>query len=226
MKDDFIRVIKSKGAETAIQQLNRQGDVLRALVTYDQLVRDLYWKEKNLPASIAIAQAAIEYALEHAELTDNDELADDYRAKAKTISYNLASYTCPGWNEPGITISAEEIQIGLRAAEQNLELALSLNRDPLRVGYAHWVLGAQRIAVKDLPAAKSDFAKSAALAAEVEEHSAVLLAKGFEALVDMLATPHDAAAKKQYAQIKSELEQVEHGDEYIQQLHNAWKVFS
>ena len=226
MKDRLLKSIKSKGPESAIHRLNRQDDVLRALVSYEELVRDLYWKEKNLPASIAIAQAAIEHALAHAELTDNSELADDYRAKAKAISYNLASYTWPGWKEPGIEITADEIQIGLKAAEQNLQLALSLNRDPLRVGYAHWVLGAQHIAVKDLPAAKADFAQSAALASEVEEHSAVLLANGFEALVDMLITPHDAAAKKHYAEVKSQLEQVEHGDEYIQQLHNAWKVFS
>ena len=91
MNDKLLKSIKSKGPESAIHQLNRQDDVLRALVAYDGLVRDLYWKEKNLPASIAIAQAAIEHALHHSELTDNPELADDYRAKAKAVSYNLAS---------------------------------------------------------------------------------------------------------------------------------------
>ena len=226
MKDKLLKSIKKKGAGIAIQQLNRQTDVLHALVTYDELVRDLYWQEKNLPASITLAQAAIEHALQQSELTDNTELADDYRAKAKAISYNLASYTWPGWNESGIVINEDEIQIGLKAAEKNLELAISLNRDPLGRAYAHWMLGAQHIAAKDLPSAKAAFAQSAALAAEVEEKSAVLLANGFGALVDMLSLPQDAAAKKQYAEIKSELEQVEYGDEYIQQLHNAWKVFS
>ena len=53
MNDKLLKSIKSKGPESAIHQLNRQDDVLRALVAYDGLVRDLYWKEKNLPASIA-----------------------------------------------------------------------------------------------------------------------------------------------------------------------------
>lgn len=226
MKDKMLRVVHKKGPMAAINHLNRHDDPIRALISYDELIREVYWKDKDILATVTLAQAAIDHGTYHAERTDNPELVDDYYSKIKTISYNLASFTWPGWKESGIEISDEHIAIGLEAAHTNLKLAVKLNRDALRMAYAYWVLAAQYIAAKDLPAAKSNFVRSAKLAEEAGEHSAVLLSNGFEALVDMLSSPHDAAAKERYNDIKSQFEAVEHGDDYIKQMHTAWKVFS
>ena len=226
MKDKTYRLIKKKGPPAAIHQLNRMDDELRALITYDEIIRDLYWNDKDLPAAIALAQAAIQHGLTQAELTDNPELAFELRAKVKTIAYNLASFTWPGWNEPGITINTEQTAIGLDAAKTNLDMAVKLNRDALPMAYAHWVLGAQHIAAKDLPTAKISFTQSAILAEEAGEHSAVLLANGFATLADMLATSKNAQAKRQFTAIKTQFQEIEHGQDYIQQLNTAWKVFS
>jgi hypothetical protein len=226
MKDKTLQLIKKKGPPAAIQQLNRMDDVLRALITYDEIIRDLYWNDKDLPAAIALAQAAIEHGLAQAELTDNPELAFELRAKVKAISYNLASFTWPGWDEPGIDINPEQIAIGLEAAQTNLDMAVELNRDALPRAYAHWVLGVQHIAAGDLPGAKTNFNQCATLAEKAGEHSAVLLANGFAALADMLATSKNAQAKRQFTAIKTQFQEIEHGQDYIQQLNTAWKVFS
>lgn len=226
MKDRIHQLIKKKGPQAAIQQLNRMDDSMRALSVYDDLVRDIYWNEKDLPAAIFIAQAAIEHGLDQAERTDNPELAFELRAKVKSISYNLASFTWPGWDEPGIDISPEQIAIGLEAAQTNLDMAVALDRDALPMAYAHWVLGAQHIAAGDLSTANTAFTQSAKLAEQADQPSAVLLANGFAALADMLASPKDAEAKQQFTDVKSQFKEIEHGQDYILQMNTAWHVFS
>lgn len=226
MKDKLLLSIKNKGPEIAIQQLNRQDDVLRSLTTYDEIIKDLYWKEKDLPNVITIAKAGIDHGTTQASLTDNDELAFEYRAIVKTISYNLASFTWPGWNEDGINITSEQVAIGLQAAQTNLDLAYELNREPLRKSYAHWMLAAQYLAGNGMDAANSEFAKAAALALEAENDSAKLLADGFKHLTELLSNPKDSTAEANFSEIKDKFKDLEQGEGYIQQLETAWTVFS
>jgi hypothetical protein len=88
------------------------------------------------------------------------------------------------------------------------------------------VLGAQHIASGDLASAKTAFTQSAKLAGQADTPSAVLLANGFAALAGMLASPNDAEAKQQFTDVKTHFQEVEHGQDYIQQMNTAWNVFS
>ena len=46
-----------------IEFLDQQEDRLEVAATYGELVRHLYWKEKNVPDMVALARADIQYCL-------------------------------------------------------------------------------------------------------------------------------------------------------------------
>lgn len=225
MKEKLLKLIHRNGPELAVKQLNFQDDTLRAMDTYGEVVKHLYWQDKDLPNTIALAQGGIAHGLEKADETDNDELAFELRAKAKGIAYNLASFTWPGWDEPDFEISTEQAAIGLEAAQTNLDLAVMLERDDLRHSYAHWMLAAQQLAAGEHAAAKASFQSAAEFGKQAKRPSAELLGTGFAALVDLLGSPGDAGLGAALDGIKDQLGTIEHGADYIKQIETAWKVF-
>lgn len=124
---------------------------------YQQLQTNLYWQQKNLPATIAFSQAGILHCLTGAARTTP---AVDSRAlpgAAKQLAYNLASFTWPGWDEPGIRITTSDLSIGCDAARLNLRLAEELDRPEKARANALWALGAHELAAGKYAVAQNRF---------------------------------------------------------------------
>ena len=105
---------------------------------------DRYWKRKELSNSLTIGFAAAEHALAEAtrlESTDAQQAAT-LREAGRKLLYNCASFSWPGWDEPGITVGAPELAAGRAAADRNLALTLGLARGPLPLSRANWMVGA------------------------------------------------------------------------------------
>ena len=228
MFDQSVAYLAQADTFAVIEFLDQQEDRLKVAGTYDELVRHLYWKEKNVPDMVALARAGIQYGLNAGTaVADEDvELALQLRSKAKTIAYNLASYTWRGWDEPGISLDETNQQFGLEAAHTNLRLALELDKGDMRISRAHWMVGAQLLAAGDMPRARESFQLASIYAARAQEETDELMARGYVLLVELLQDSENASLQQAMAQVKRQLAQVEHGRMFVDQLETAWQVFN
>ena len=172
---------------------------------------------------ILMATVGIQFALSEAHRTP--ENAYVMRSKAMALTYNLASYTWPGWNEPGLAIDAAQLATGYSAARANLRLAAELGKGDLACSRAHWIVGLHALAVANWSAAIENLPATADYARKADSKADKLLALGYIALTEILRDPTNADAKQRLAGNKSQLAQLEHGNFFIQQLDNALAVF-
>lgn len=145
-----------------------------ALARVDADLRDAYWKAKDLRRVVALGKAGIAYAVQHAAGTGDRETLLQH---AKTLAYNIGSFTWPGWDEPGIVIEPDDLAFGHACAQQNLQLAIDLKRSAERVADAHWLVGAHHLARREWSAAIDAFERAAGLHATPLAQGYVLLAR-------------------------------------------------
>lgn len=142
----------------ACEYLTGLPDPAASASAFHSLVRRS-WQIKNVPAMIQYGQAGIQFALQtSAKLGDGEaKLATQLRGLAKSIAYDVSSNLWPGWDEPGITLNATDLAIGLQLARANLRLARELDRKGAPLGHAWWLLGAHELASRNHTAAVAAF---------------------------------------------------------------------
>ena len=132
---------RSEGAFGAIAALAGIGDIDAAAEAYTEVIRAAYWDDEDLTLTTAVAYAGVSRLLAAAEALDAEH-AHTIRSAAKGMVYNLASFTWPGWDEPGIELTASDARVGLAAARTNLAMAADLDKGDLALSRAQWMLGA------------------------------------------------------------------------------------
>jgi hypothetical protein len=231
--EEITNWLRGVDSFAAIDFLSRQPDALAAAKSFADAAAHFYWKEKDLPASIMLGRAGAQYALAAAErlATSDPALASELRGKAKAMTYNLASFTWPGWDEPGITITAADLAVGLDAAKANLRLGRELSRGPLPLSRAHWMLAAHWIAAAEYERAREQFRLAARDAATAGAEADRLLCQGFEALTGRLALTDapdpaaDAALRSRLDDVLTRLGPLENGEMFVRQIETAGRVF-
>lgn len=114
------------------------------LAAVRQVRQTLYWEKKDLASYLVVATHLLDTAL--ANSTGSTEASKFFAARSLGLSFDIASFTWPGWNEPGVTVTPALRAAGLEAARLNFELAQD---DQLPDGVrkaAHFILGAQLLA--------------------------------------------------------------------------------
>jgi hypothetical protein len=231
MKDEARRLAAEQDSFAAIAWLAAQPDPLAVAKTFSQLMLDLYWQEKNLPLSLAFGRAGAQFALAAAAAVEAHDPAQaaELRGLAKALTYNLASFTWPGWNEPGIVTTASDVALGLDAARANLRFALELQKGDLPLSRAYWMLGAQQLASGQLAALES-FQTAARFAAAAGNPSETELCHGFATITQIVAASGDparqAAARNELQAIRDRLESLPDGESICSQFDSALLVFA
>lgn len=225
--DDILQILKEQNLFAVIEKWNRQDDPQSVMGGYFDLVSHLYWKKKDISATIGMALACIQYGLLRALEYDtrDSKLAYDLRSSAKGIAYNLASFTWPGWDEPDLPLDPTAIALGLEAAHLNLELAEELDKGNLPLSRAHWMLGAQQLATGDLDRARTSFDAAERSGREADAMVESLLAQGFRAIVDLVEASENEENDQRVAHIKEQLRKEEDGEAFCSQLDTAIGVF-
>ena len=203
--------------------LNTSTDSVATVKACKNAMDSLYWERKDLPATILLAEAGIAYGMGRARL--KEELRVQLLKHVKTLAYNLGSFTWPGWDEPGIDISPEHLQIGLRAAELNLRLSIELERGLLAESRAHWLLGAQHMAVGAYKVCFGAFLRAEEMATQARCEPEALLADGYLQLAHMMDNPQNSVAKDRFHEICATLATRPDGHEFSTQLMTAHDVF-
>jgi hypothetical protein len=206
----------------------RQGAPREVGARYFSAAENLY-QTRDLEATIAVSQKGIEYCLAQAgeAVKRNDTaLATELRGQAKALSYNLGSYTWPGWDESGIDIKSQDQAIGFDAALQNLKLGEELSRGPEPMARAHWLVGAHALAAGKHPLAIQHFEKSAELAHAAANQAEELLAQAFRAMTIIAVGTSRTEGEIELARVKDAyVENVADGQFWINQLETAYRVF-
>ncbi len=186
---------------------------------YSEAMRHAYREDKDLSAAMAIAWAGISRLLALAHASDPDQ-AYEFRSQAKALSYDLASFTWAGWDEPGIVITPPEARAGCAAARANLELAKELEKGELPRARAHWILGAHELAAGRPEEARADFESAVTLAraAGAQGASEAKLARAFVALTDLSA---GASTEAELAATLEELRADPDGAALVEQVNTA-----
>ncbi len=222
-------LLKDGDTFQAIQFLSAQGAPKRVAERYEDVVMDLYWKERAIPEMVAVARAGIQYCLTKAQEVEKEdpELAVYLKSSAKTNAYNLASFTWPGWDEKDLVIREADLEAGLDAARLNLRLAYELDKGPLRISMAHWALGAQLMAAGRHEEAVEAFALSKEKAHAALDSLYEMLALGYVGVAKILSGNLRAEGEKDLAKATGELKKLKTDDGRfcIDQLETAMRVF-
>jgi len=118
------------GVVGEVARLAGLSDPEAAAAGYRQAVRDAYWEAKDLGAVTSYASAGYAHCLS-AAVAAEEEAAHRLRSEAKALMYDLASFTWPGWGEPGVEVLERDLRIGFDAAITNLRLARDLDKGDL-----------------------------------------------------------------------------------------------
>lgn len=228
MFDEVLGYLNEADSYLAIEFLERQENPREVLQVYNQLIKHFYYEEKDIQSVIVLGRAGAQFGLATSRaIEENDPgLANELKEEARAVLYNLASYTWPGWNEPGVDIDENEIAQGLDAAKATFRLAQELNMPVLRISRSHWMLGALQLATGDLEEAKKHFDEASILALEAGEPAEALLSDGFGILAVQIASPGDYDAQAQLDEVKNKLSGVDDGHYFVEQLNAAIKVFA
>lgn len=218
-------LLKSADTMAAVEYLSRAEDPVVVMKVYRDLVTQLYWKERNLPAVIPLAWSGIHYGMTYPMGKGTGELRHDLLGLAKTLAYNLASFTWPGWDEPMAAVRPTLAAVGLDAAKLNMRLAEELNKGDLPMCRGHWMLGALLMANGELERAKEQFDESVCYAERAESFAEVWLARGFAALTRWLDSPGDGEVLAEIRRHLTRLEGLEHGADFQNQIRTAARVF-
>lgn len=225
--DEILHLCGTVDRFAAIERIGSGSDVLAAAKRFGEVMRHFYWKQKDLPAAIAFGHAGAHFGLFHAALLDASDaaLATQLRGITKGLTYDLASFTWPGWDEPGIPITPADLAVGLDAARANLRFAHELNKGDLPLSRGYWMLAGQQICAKDLASARDSYALAARHAAAAGAKAEERLALGFARLVDLLSSGQ-SGSDPELAAIEEQLRPLENGPDFVQQIETARRVFS
>jgi hypothetical protein len=227
MVEQALHCLEEADTFTAIEFLNQQPDPLLVAEAYDDLVKDLYWERRNIPQVIAMSRAGIQYCFDQAEkvAASDWETAYSLRSAAKRLTFNLASFTWPGWNEAHIVLEPPHVAEGLDAARLNLRLALELDKGDLALSRAYWMLAGHLLAVKAAAGAEANFRRAAMYAERAGARADQLLSLAFAALANWILEPRENGRRQTYEKARAALAGLEDGDAYQQQLDGAQAVF-
>ncbi|MGB7055108.1 MAG: hypothetical protein WBE28_07290 [bacterium] len=224
------KMVDKNDSYGAIELIQSKGDFKVVAQRYEFLVRDLYWQEKAVHAILPIARAGIQYCLTKAnELAEKDSAGAhkmvDY---AKIISYNLSSFTWPGWDEKDIVITDEALVAGLEAAILNVQLVERLGANPGQLSNSYWAIGAQYLAMKEYGKAKTAFESAATYAQKAGGKDAELMNNGYIAMSMILEGSEKEKAQADFDKTVKVLQDIGTDDSkfFANQLVSVLKFFT
>jgi tetratricopeptide (TPR) repeat protein len=228
LSEQAVELYKTRDSFAAIIFLTGINDPTMSLNVMADIMRHQYWKEKDLVGALAFARAGIQYGLQVARDYDlsDPELAYELRSAAKGFAYNFASFAWRGWNEPGVEITSADHAAGFDSARVNLRLAIELERGDLPTSRAYWMVGAYHLADAEYEQAIENFQQAIAYAKNAGAGVDELLNHGYVLVAKLLDAPDDILLSEDFEKLKTAFREIEHGEDFVQQLETASSIFS
>lgn len=206
------------------------GDAQTVAVTFENLILDCYHKAKSVEQVLHFAGAGVHYCLAAALRLDgkDDAVAAELRRAAKRMATNAASFTWPGWDEPGIATTPEQRRQGLMFARFSVRQLQELDPTAAQLAFTYWYLGAHLMADRQYAEALNVFAAALDYS---REHGADpegrLMLEGYIGLTKLLAGQEECGETAfQSAVTALEARDSEDAQFYAAQLITARAVFT
>ena len=216
--------LSDNGSASALEFLEAQEDKRLVLEVCEALMPHYYWQEKNLELSLLFGRTGVRLGNELATASEDPVEVDQLRTHVKIICYNIASFSWPGWDESGITITPEQVTEGSAAARRNLQLAIDLEKPALPTSRAWWLLGAHLLTAGEFQESAAAFDKAAELAASVKKRDEQLLSKAFRQLAIIQILPESGKDEQRMYAYLEELGGMEDGEFFTNQVETARQV--
>ncbi len=210
------------------EYLQWSGTPLVVAGRYGDACGDLYWKAKDIRGALTVGRSAIQYCLTKSREVENEGQAKRLRVIAQELSFDMASFSWPGWEEQGITIEAADLADGLDFARLDLRLVQEMKYPPTKHANAHWIVGAQLLAAGRHSEARTAFDASHANAKKAENATKEWMAAGYSALAEHLADREHSGAQERFNQALKQLESLGNDDAtfYAGQLRSVLKLLT
>ena len=224
---DALKLLYASDSFAAVEFLNQQPDETAVAAAYRTLQSHSYWITKEMTLMLLVSHAGIQYCLDRGEAAAAaGRMAHAFllRGEAKALAYDLASFCWPGWDEPGVQLDVAHRSAGGDAARLNLRLALELDKPPLALGRAYWLLAAYLLIERQFGAAAIYFYRAAGYAAVAQETTEELLFMAYAALAAKLTHPQDKRRGAAFAAARKRIQTIEFGKEFLDQIDTAAKV--
>jgi len=198
---ELTQLLKNIGAAQAtpamVQVIEKGHSVNQVVRRYTIVVSHFYGNKKDITQMQAIAATGIDYMLTAAAKEADQKKAVQLQGAAKQLAYNASANAWPGWETSGVTITRQHSQQAMKAAKLNLKLGIQLKRPPLAIGNAHWLIGAQHLALHQLAAAITEFAAAAKQFQAAGNSAYRLMAEGYAGIATAMQAPGSNAGQKQ-----------------------------
>lgn len=184
LSSEALEVAAHGDVSSACNAIESCSDQHTIAQLYARASQAAYLERKSVQIMAALTNAGVRYCLDSAEALASEDHKSALKMKevAKTIAYNMATNSWPGWGDEGIVIGQADLAAGLEAAVISLQLVEELELGSSQVGNAHWIIGALQLAAGSNEEAITAFEMSRAAFLDAEEDNSVLLADGFIAL--------------------------------------------
>ena len=223
-----IKIRLEKNPETAFSWIEAQGSPTEVCDIYDKVVRDLYWLDKGAKNLVVVGNRGITFCLEQANqyVKTRPELENLFKSQAKTIAYNVAANSWPGWGDDGVSITTNETQIGLEAAKLNLSLAFELKKSDDKIAAAYWLLSAMQLALAKYMDGLNSIDLSNEYAVKAGDETVLAYNESFKGLI-LLALGRQNEGVLFFDTGISKLKSIgtDDANSYISQLEVARKIF-
>ncbi len=219
---------KVKDSFAVIEYICSLKNILLSIQVFGDLMNYFYWKKKDITTAIAFGRAGVHHALVNIETYSKKDKSSrtELLQLAKLLSYNIASFSWPGWNEKGIKIFDSELKTGLDAAKTNLRLTRKLRNGHLPLSRAYCLLANSQLATGNFKNAKKSYSKAAQYAKKADVKGEELLSRSFHLLIDILTAKKKDTYKAKFEIYLKELNRLKDGKFFIAQIKSAQKVFS
>jgi len=162
------------------------GKTAEIVSAYESLIADAHHKAKSTEQVIHFGHAGVNYAFAMASITSDETQSKGYMIAAKRMATNVASFTWPAWQEPGITVMPQQCRDGLQFARMSVRLAAELELPVDKQSFTGWFLGAQLIANGLYDEAITSLAATRVFAQQTDNAESIAMLDGYAAMAVIL----------------------------------------
>ncbi len=222
---EVLESLDQSDSFAAISRLLAAGEPRRVMQSFELTMRELFTQRK-LPQMVWMGRSGVEYALREGRVSGDERLRSDLLTAARKLSYNASSNLWPGWADEAVNPTLSDLHAALDLARVHHRLVLEECLDSESVGHAHWLLGAQRLALGQEQVAHHAF-DSAKAAYKAAGHLACEgMAEGFQALsLQLMGTMATEGQRRFDAAIVFLQSLGDDGDFFADQLQTARRIF-
>lgn len=227
---DIDELVEGGEVSAAVKKIESLGDTTKVMRNYFVVTNHFYRNKRDVARMLSFGQAVMAYLLEQAAKVRESDVAqaDKLTGYAKSMAYNISVNAWPGWNERGIKITPEQTKAAYQAAQENLRLGIELKRPADVMGNAHWLIGAQHLALKEPHKAIDQFEQAVKQFAIAKQPDYQHMAEGYIGITQLTQAATRDQGRKRLDKAIADLKARKTSDAkfFASQLKSVEKVFA